>query len=148
MHRTAAVLSALLLTAAPAIADDFVTLDAEGSVTETADRLVAAVEQAGATVFARVPHSKGAESVGMELQDAELVIFGNPKLGTPALQEDIRAGLVLPLRVLVHDDGGQTRITYEEVDDMFDDLDIDDDAEFVDQMKGALETLTTAAAGS
>ena len=147
MQHTAAALAALLLTAAPAIADDFVTLDAEGSVTETADRLVAAVEQAGATVFARVPHSKGAESVGMELQDAELVIFGNPKLGTPALQEDIRAGLVLPLRVLVHDDGGQTRITYEEVDEMFDDLDIDDEAEFVDQMKGALETLTTTAAG-
>ncbi len=147
MNRTAAVFAALLLTAAPAIADDFVTLDAEGSVTETADRLVAAVEEAGATVFARVPHSKGAESIGMELQDAELVIFGNPRLGTPALQEDIRAGLVLPLRVLVHDDEGQTRITYEEVDEMFDDLDIDDDAEFVGQMKGALEKLTTAAAG-
>lgn len=147
MQRTTALLAALLLTAAPALADDFVTLDAEGSVTETADRFVAAVETAGATVFARVPHSQGAESVGMELQDAELVIFGNPELGTPALQEDIRAGLVLPLRVLVYDDEGQTRITYEDVDEMFDELDIDDDAEFVAKMKGALETLTTTAAG-
>ena len=68
MPRTAAALVALLVTAAPAFADDFVTLDAQGSVAETADRLVAGVEEAGATAFAREPHSRGAESVGMELQ--------------------------------------------------------------------------------
>ncbi|MEQ9040528.1 MAG: DUF302 domain-containing protein [Silicimonas sp.] len=106
-----------------------------------------AAEGAGATVFARVPHSKGAMSVEMELQDAELVIFGNPKLGTPALQADIRAGLVLPLRVLVHDAGGQTTITYESVDAMFEGLDIPADAAFRGAMAGALENLTGAAAG-
>lgn len=138
--------AALMLTAAPAVAD-FVNVEAEGSVQEVADRLVSVVEGNGATVFARVPHSRGAASVDMELQDAELVIFGNPKLGTPALQQDIRAGLALPLRVLVHDDGGRTMLTYMEVDDMFDDMDIDDDAAFVASMEGALRTLTETAAG-
>ena len=103
MHRIATA-AFLTLAAAPALAD-YVSLSAEGSVAETADRLVSAAEEAGATIFARVPHSKGAMSVGMELQDAELVIFGNPQLGTPALQSDIRAGLALPLRVLIHADG-------------------------------------------
>ena len=126
---------------------DYVRVEASGSVEEVADRLVAAVEGAGAKVFARVPHSKGAMSVDMELQDAELVIFGNPALGTPALQQDIRAGLVLPLRVLVHDDGGQTVLTYESVDAMFDGLDIAPDAEFRMKMTGALAKLTGAAAG-
>lgn len=139
--------AAIALAATPALAD-FVNVEAEGSVMETADRLAAAVEEAGAKVFARVPHSKGAMSVNMELQDAELVIFGNPQMGTPALQQDIRAGLVLPLRVLIHDVDGQTVITYEEVDEMFDDLEIDDDAEFIGNMKGALEKLTTAAASA
>lgn len=137
---------ALFVAATPVFAD-YVNVNAEGSVAETADRLVAAVEGAGATVFARVPHSKGAASVDMELQDAELVIFGNPALGTPALQQDIRAGLVLPLRVLVHDDGGRTVITYESVDGMFEGLDIAADAEFRAKMAGALEKLTGAAAG-
>lgn len=126
---------------------DFVTVEAEGSVADVSDRLVAAVEGAGATVFARVPHSKGAMSVDMELEDAELVIFGNPKLGTPALQQDIRAGLVLPLRVLVHDVDGQTVLTYESVDAMFDGLEIAEDAPFRGAMKGALGKLTGAAAG-
>ena len=126
---------------------DYVRVEAEGSVAEVSDRLVAAVEGAGAKVFARVPHSKGAMSVDMELEDAELVIFGNPKLGTPALQADIRAGLVLPLRVLVHDDGGQTVLTYESVDAMFDGLDIPADAKFRSVMAGALAKLTGAAAG-
>lgn len=130
----------------PAFAD-YVRVEATGSVAEVSDRLVAAVEGAGAKVFARVPHSKGAMSVDMELQDAELVIFGNPKLGTPALQADIRAGLVLPLRVLVHDDGGQTVLTYESVDAMFDGLDIPADAKFRAMMTGALANLTGAAAG-
>ncbi len=144
--RTYVAAIALSLVAAPVFAD-YVSVEADGTVQETADRLVAAVEGAGATVFARVPHSKGAMSVDMELQDAELVIFGNPKLGTPALQQDIKAGLVLPLRVLVHDAGGKTMLTYESVDAMFDGLDVAEDAPFRDAMKGALGKLTGAASG-
>ncbi len=138
---------AAALFAAPATAAEFTSIKADGSVTDAADRLAAAVENAGAKVFARVPHSKGAMSVDMELQDAELVIFGNPALGTPALQQDIRAGLVLPLRVLIHDDGGTTMITYETVASMFDGLDIAEDAEFRAKMTGALGKLTGAASG-
>lgn len=137
----------LTLAAAPALAD-YVDKPATGSVAETADRLVEAAEGAGATVFARVPHSKGAMSVDMELPDAELVIFGNPKLGTPAMQADMRAGLVLPLRVLIHDADGQTTITYQTVDAMFEGLDIPADAEYRDAISGALDKLTGAASGN
>lgn len=145
IQRAAAL--ALTLAVTPALAG-YIDVPATGTVAETADRFVAAVEGAGATVFARVPHSKGAMSVDVALQDAELIIFGNPKLGTPALQTDIRAGLVLPLRVLVHDADGQTTITYESVDAMFEDLDIPANAAFRGGMSGALEKLTGAAAGN
>ena len=136
----------LAVMSGPALAD-YVTVEAIGSVAEVSDRLVAAVVGAGARVFARVPHSKGAMSVEMELEDAELVIFGNPKLGTPALQQDIRAGLVLPLRVLVHDVDGQTVLSYESVVAMFEGLEIAADAPFRAAMTGALSNLTGAAAG-
>jgi uncharacterized protein (DUF302 family) len=85
---------------------EMVVKDASGTVTETMDRLEEAVTGAGATVFARVDHAAGAASVDMELQDAQLLIFGNPMLGTPVMQQDIRAGLVLLLHVLVYDEGG------------------------------------------
>ncbi|MEM1064889.1 MAG: DUF302 domain-containing protein [Pseudomonadota bacterium] len=146
MLRTFALSFALAGTVLPAAAE-FVRVEAAGTVAETADRLEAAVTEAGANVFARVNHGGGAASVDMELADAELLVFGNPMLGTPALQADLRAGLVLPLRVLVYDDGGQTVLLYENPADMFAEFDVPADAEVVQRMTGALGNLTGAAAG-
>lgn len=126
---------------------EMIVKDASGTVTETMDRLEAAVTGAGATVFARVDHGGGAMKVEMELADAQLLIFGNPMLGTPVMQQDIRAGLALPLHVLIYDDGGTTRITYEDIDTMMEGLDIDREAEVFSRIEGALNNLTNAAAG-
>jgi len=126
---------------------DMIVKDATGTVAEAMDRLEAAVTGAGATVFARVDHGGGAASVDLELADAQLLIFGNPMLGTPVMQQDIRAGLVLPLHVLIYDDNGTTRITYEEVEDLFDDFTVDATAEVFTRIAGALNNLTDAAAG-
>ncbi len=139
--------AAVALTATGAWAD-MVIKDAQGSVSEVMDRLEAAVSNAGATVFARVNHGGGAASVEMELADAELLIFGNPRLGTPVMQQDIRAGLVLPLHVLVHNDGGSTVITYQDVNGMMAGLDVDTSAEVFGRIAGALDNLTNAAAGN
>jgi len=88
----------------PAFAADIVHKVSPHSVSTTMDRLQAAVEGAGATVFARVDHAGGAASVDLELRPTELLIFGNPKLGTPAMQDNQTAGLDLPLRVLAYAD--------------------------------------------
>ncbi|MEX1663402.1 DUF302 domain-containing protein [Thioclava sp. 15-R06ZXC-3] len=80
------------------------------------------------------------------MPDATLVIFGNPLLGTPAMQQDIRAGVVLPLRVLVADEDGQTMLIYLSVDDMFAGTLVDSSAEFATKMTGALTKLTATAA--
>jgi len=147
MIRTAATVIAAAMAAAPALADGhMVRVEAAGSVAEAADRLEAAVGGAGAKVFARVNHGGGAASIDMELADAELLVFGNPKLGTPVLQADIRSGLVLPLRVLVYDDGGQTVFLYEDPSAMLSGYDVPADAEAVGKMTGALGKLTGAAA--
>ncbi len=135
-----------LTLATPSFADTLIRTT-DRSVPDAMDALEAAVTEAGATVFARVDHTAGARSVDMELPDMELLIFGNPQLGTPAMQDDPLAGLVLPLKVLVYDDAGQTTIAYEAVEDMFDDLKIDDDAEYIGRMEGALKMLTDKAGG-
>ena len=137
------------LAATPAFAsDDILRVEATGDVATVMDRLEAAVTGAGATVFARVDHGAGAASVEMELADAELLIFGNPKLGTPAMQADMHAGIFLPLRVLVYADAnGQTWLAYEDPREMLDDLSITADAPFLGAMEGALKNLTGAAAG-
>lgn len=139
--------AALLATLGTGVMADMIVKDASGSVAEVMDRLEAAVTNAGATVFARVDHGAGAAGVDMELADAQLLIFGNPMLGTPVMQQDIRAGLVLPLHVLVYDADGTTQISYEDIDAMFGDLDVDLEAEVFGRIEGALGNLTTAAAG-
>lgn len=145
----AALCSAALAAPAMADDDDIVKRAATGDVQTTMDALAAAVEGAGATIFARVDHAQGAQSVDMDLAPAQLLVFGNPRLGTPAMQDNPLAGLYLPLRVLVYSDAdGQVWLAYDDPEELLEELDgIDDDAAYIGQMRGALEQLTTKAAG-
>lgn len=129
--------------------DDIIRVKAADDVTATMAALEDAVTGAGATVFAKVDHGAGAEGAGLALGASQLLIFGNPQLGTPAMQANPLAGLYLPLKVLVYEDaGGQVWLAYEEPEEMLDELDgIDDDAAFVEKMTGALAKLTRKAAG-
>lgn len=135
----------LLVAACPALAE-FVEVPAEGSVPEVTERLVAAAQAAGATIFATVDHAEGAASVGMALEPATLVIFGNPRIGTPIIAADVTAGLMLPLRVLVTERGGGTVLIYEVPADMVEGLDVPTDGEEIAAVVGALDKLTAAAA--
>jgi len=131
----------------PALAD-VEQIKGSGSVVEVMDALQAAVDGAGATVFARVDHGAGAAKIGEALNDAQLLIFGNPALGTPAMQQDPLAGLYLPLRVLVYaDDSGQTWLAYENPADMLEGLTVDQGSEFIGKMQAALDNLTSKAGG-
>jgi uncharacterized protein (DUF302 family) len=143
--------AAMMTIAMPAFADDdLMKVKSDGNVAATMDALQAAVKGAGATVFARVDHAGGAEGVGMELAPSQVLIFGNPKLGTPAMQDNPLAGLFLPMKVLVYEDAeGQVWLAYQDPEEMLDDLEgVDDDAEYIKMMKGALAKLTGKAAGS
>lgn len=140
------LVTCLLLGFTMPVAAELVTVKTAKSVAEAMDALEAAVGKAGATVFARVDHQKGAESVDLELPAAQTLIFGNPKLGTPAMQADLRAALYLPLKVAIVETGGGAEITYEDPAAMFDGLEISSDAKFVQMMTGALAKLTGAAA--
>jgi uncharacterized protein (DUF302 family) len=77
------------------------------------NRLEAELAGNGMTVFARIDHAAGAEAVGLALQPAEVLIFGNPRGGTPLMQASRTIALDLPLRVLVWQDAGRdTWLTY------------------------------------
>ena len=125
------------------------SVEAEGSVSEVVDRLEAAVEEAGATVVARVDHSGAAEGAGLEMTDAELLIFGNPKLGTPAMQLDPVAGLYLPVRVLAYADAdGTTILTFEDAATMLEGTDISPDDPALAPIDDAVNALVAKAASA
>jgi uncharacterized protein (DUF302 family) len=81
-----------------------ITVRCERSVRETVDRLAEVVAAAGLTVFGRVDHGGNATAVGMQLRPTELLIFGNPRGGTPLMQDQQTAGIDLPLKALVWED--------------------------------------------
>ena len=83
------------------------------SARETLDRLLAALAARKLTVFANVDHTAGAASVGLPLRPTAVVIFGNPKGGTPLMQDQQSAGIDLPLKALVWEDAdGKVWFTY------------------------------------
>jgi uncharacterized protein (DUF302 family) len=81
-----------------------ITIASAFSVAETIDRLAAAVVSRGLAVFARIDHAAGATEVGMPLRPTQVLIFGNPKGGTPLMQERQSAGIDLPLKALAWED--------------------------------------------
>jgi uncharacterized protein (DUF302 family) len=82
------------------------------SVTDTVKRFREILEAKGVKLFAVIDHSGEASANGLELRDTKVVIFGNPKAGTPVMQAAPLAALDLPLKVLVWQDGAQTKLTY------------------------------------
>lgn len=136
------------LVAGPVLADDLIKVKSANDVEITMDALEAAVIGAGAEVAARIDHAGAAKDVDLALPPEQVLIFGNPKLGTPAMQADPLAGLYLPLKVLVYEDAaGQVWLAYEDPAKMLSGLNIPADAPFLKTMSGALAKLTGAAAG-
>ena len=141
-----AAIAALAFTAAKAETRNLISKTSPHSVADTADRFVAAVKGAGATVFAVVDHAKGAMSVDMKLAPAVVVIFGNPKLGTPPMQINAQIGLDLPLKVLIRQKDGATVIEYLDPAALKDRYGIQGAEKTFKTMTGALGKLTSKAA--
>jgi uncharacterized protein (DUF302 family) len=74
------------------------------SVEQTVDRLTALLHAKGATLFALVDHSGEAARIGMAMPPTKLLIFGNPKAGTPLMLAAPSVAIDLPLKILVWED--------------------------------------------
>ena len=83
------------------------------SVPETIDRLTAVLQAKGITIFARIDQHVEAEKVGLSLRPTQLLLFGNPKAGTPLMVAEPTIALDLPLKVVAWEaDDGKVWLTY------------------------------------
>lgn len=114
MKTFCSVVMLLMLTVAPSWgAEGLVTRQSPHSAQQTMDRLESVVRNKGLTIFARIDHARGAETIGKTLRPTEVIIFGNPKGGTPFMQCAQTVGIDLPLKALVWEDAsGQTWLSY------------------------------------
>jgi uncharacterized protein (DUF302 family) len=83
------------------------------TVDDTVKRLESVLAERGVRVFARIDHSGEAEKIGMKMRPTQLVIFGNPKGGTPVMVAAPTLAIDLPLKALVwEDESGQVWVSY------------------------------------
>lgn len=90
------------------------------SVEETYNAIKSAIEANGnLKIIAELNHSKAAEDVAIKIPESRLIIFGNPKVGTQLMQQNQKIGMDLPMKILVYDNNGITKVIYSNASILF-----------------------------
>ncbi len=82
-------------------------------VAETVARLIQIIGQQGLKLFAVIDQAAEARAAGLELREMTLVVFGSPVAGTPVMAAVPLAALDMPLKILIWNDKGQTKVSYD-----------------------------------
>jgi uncharacterized protein (DUF302 family) len=114
-------------------------------VATVVERITAALRARDVTLFARIDHAAGARAAGLELPDEVVLVFGSAAGGTPVMQADPRAGIDLPLRMLVWDDGGTTRVAHHDPAELAEQFALGGRTETLAVLRGLLDRLVAAA---
>jgi uncharacterized protein (DUF302 family) len=94
-------------------ANDIIVKESCSSVDDTVAKLKEVLRAKKLGIFAVINHSGNAKAIDMKLNEAKMIVFGNPRLGTALMQQDMTVGLDLPLRVLVYKDSdGKVKMAY------------------------------------
>ena len=140
-------LSMLLMTTPVAAADGMINVPSAFGVEETADRLESVLSEKGMTIFNRIRHSEAASKVGIELRETELIIFGNPKVGSPLMQCQQSVAIDLPQKALIwRDENSQVWISYNDPEYLKERHNITGCDEVLSKIEKALAGITKTAA--
>jgi uncharacterized protein (DUF302 family) len=124
-----------------AITANAVVTPSRFSYTETVSRLTAAIAGAGFMLFAHIDHSAAAAGVGLTLRPTTLLIFGNPKAGTPLMNAFPLAALDLPLKFLVWEDGGAVSVAYTPIQTIANRYDVTGQIQLVETIQRGVSAL-------
>ena len=125
-----------------------IKVKSENTFDETYAKLKAAIEaNENLTIITELDHAANAKKADMELRPTKLIIFGNPKLGTPLMKADQSIGIDLPQKFLVYEDEkGEVFVIYNDPKHLAEDHKISGQDEITAKMSGALKVLAEAAA--
>jgi uncharacterized protein (DUF302 family) len=141
------LLLALFAVPSASAGEGLVTVKSSFGAKETADRVERLTKERGMKLFNRIDHAEGARTVGMPLRPTEVLIFGNPKGGTPLMMCEQTVGIDLPLKMLVWEDGnGAVWVGYSDPEVLKDRHGIKGCDEVLGKMKGFLGKLASDAA--
>ena len=128
-------------------ADGVVNIKSTFNVEETADRMESILKKKGMTIFNRIKHSEGAGKVGIKLRDTELILFGNPKVGSPLMKCQQSVAIDLPQKALIwEDDKDNVWISYNDPRYLENRHSIADCEEVISKIEKALAGMAKSAA--
>ena len=107
------IIATITTTSYAANSNGMIKIKSSHSVPETINKLENVLNEKGMTIFKRVDHADGARKAGIDLRPTELLIFGNPRVGTPLMLCSQSAALDLPQKALAYEDeNGQVWLAY------------------------------------
>ncbi len=115
---------------------------------DTLVSLTEAIKRRGLTLFARIDHAAGARAAGLELEDEQVLLFGNPQSGTGLMQSDRRVGIELPLRMLLWREGERVLLGYEDPRLLAEHYSLAGSEQTLEQMAKLLQALAVEASGA
>ena len=147
MRQLLYTITAIFFLASMAYADNgIISVKSSHGVKATADRLENTLKQKGMTVFIRINHAEGAQKVGKKLRPTELVVFGNPKVGTPLMQCRQSTAIDLPQKALIWEDQeGTVWFSYNDPNYLVERHGITGCAEVIKKIEKALSNFAKAA---
>jgi uncharacterized protein (DUF302 family) len=146
-HILVAMFGVFLMALSATAADNgLITKASKYSVADTISRLEAVLKASGMTVFARIDHRAEAEKVGLAMRPAQVIIFGNPKGGTPLMVASPTVAIDLPLKALVWEDAnGRVWLSHNSLAYLKARHAITGQDELIGRLEKALETVTNKA---
>lgn len=126
--------------------ESLISIESHHSAKQTADKFASIVEKKGLTLFARIDHQKNAAGADLKLRETEVIIFGNPKVGTPVMQCSQQAAIDFPQKVLVWTDAdNKTWLSYNNPEYIKERHNIKGCDKILTKISGVLSALTNAA---
>jgi uncharacterized protein (DUF302 family) len=123
----------------------FVTKPSPHSVNMTMSKLESAIQAKGITIFFKIDHAENARKIGMTMKEAQVILFGSPKVGTTMMNENIFSSLDLPMKIaVVQDDSGEVWIFHISTNALKERYQLPD-TQVLDQVELLLDTLTEQA---
>lgn len=138
----------IALSVSSALASDngLITKPSKYPVAETLTRLEGVLKSKGMSIFARIDHAAEAEKVGLQMRPTQLLIFGNPRGGTPLMMTSPTTAVDLPLKALAWEDAnGKVWLSYNAVSYLRSRHDIHGKDDLIKNLEGALDAMTNKA---
>ena len=122
----------------------FIKKKSASSVQETIDKLEVILREKGIAIFSKVNHFRNAKDIGLEMNESQVILFGNPKIGTLMMQKNIFVSLDLPLKIaVVQDDSGNVWVIYNSTKILTERYDFSDSA-IIERVDTLLDNITNS----